>query len=118
MTKTIVRVKAATRVWKMGLPPRGKSGRDAHHDPHPGPADGTHRGEGPRCIPVCPRQPPADAGTLRGRTWLGHRISPQLRLPAADCWAFGTLRLTACVCLLAAMALRSDRKSTRLNSSH
>ena len=90
-----------------GLPPRGKSGRDAHGDPHPDPAGDNHRGERPGCMPVDPRQPPAETGTLRGRNWLGHRTRAQLRLAAADRTALLTLRLAARACLLAAMVLRS-----------
>jgi hypothetical protein len=49
-----------------GLPPRGKPDSDADGDPHCGRGDDEHRGERPGCMPVYPRQPPADMRPLRG----------------------------------------------------
>ncbi|HET9081971.1 MAG TPA: hypothetical protein VFO01_15850 [Trebonia sp.] len=42
------------------FPSGRKSCRDAHYDPCPGRGDDDDRGQGPRCVPVSPGQPPAD----------------------------------------------------------
>jgi hypothetical protein len=42
------------------FPAGRKSCRDAYDDPCPGRGDDEDRGQGPRCVPVNPGQPPAD----------------------------------------------------------